>query len=330
MSKKLIMIGYITRDYNVTLGNERNEPGGAVYHGAIAAACCTEKLAKRKLADSLGIEVVTKLNAGDEDLLTELKNLRIPVHIIYDKKTTEMKNIFSLENPDERESSAKQVSKPFELRDRFDVDDTTSTLEDFIDKNREAIFYIGSLVTAASNHYIPDIPYETLGRIKKNAKKILLEIQGYVRFGELGKNFRQEIPKNLSSLLDGVDYLKLDIEELRLLTGRKIDPTKDNDVKEALQKVARYTGKDTEILLTSKEGPMVYVANDGIYIGRWNNKSNKGRNGRGDISFLILLILQLLDQVPPQEAIQIVAEIVSRKMEHSGPIRESDFGIFRE
>jgi len=286
MRKKfnLVVIGSMTWD-KIILGNKNPKgwyaPGGGVYYGAFPPARMGLKVA-----------VITKLAKKDSSLLKEFEEEGIEAFPSWSKETTRMENIYpDPQNPDKRIGKCMIPPTPFELKD--------------IPADIEAeFFYVTSLVGE-------EIPLEI---IKEFSQKgiISLDVQGFMRrFQGKGKEMVMDKWEEKDEILPLVDILKLDRVEAEVLTGEK-DPGK------ALRVLA-FSGPK-EILLTHRDGALVYVQGE-IYPAFFTGEIKiEGRTGRGDTTIGAYLGQRILEK-SPKDACNFAAALCSLKMRSKGPFK---------
>ncbi len=90
-SYDMLFLGHFARDLNVIDGVEKQESGGAVYYGSVAAAKTGAK-----------VGVISRLNPRDFNYLFELLKYGVEVFPQAAAKTSGIKNVYQSSNMDQR------------------------------------------------------------------------------------------------------------------------------------------------------------------------------------------------------------------------------------
>jgi len=146
-------------------------------------------------------------------------------------------------------------------------------------------------------------------QLREKADILSLDAQGFLRRVSPDGELRYHDWAKKEELLPLVDILKVDLKEALVLSNT-------NDPLDALYKIATYGVK--EILLTYKEGMIVYVTKDKEkYEWPFEKSSLEGRVGRGDTCIGAYVAARINN--PPSKAGEIAAKITNEKMRTPGP-----------
>lgn len=284
----------MTRDRICISDEEWFAPGGGVYYSAFPPAGMELPTGKR-----LKVAVITKLAREDSSLLDEFKEKGIEVFPSWSEETTRMENIYpDPQNPDKRIAGCTVPPTPFDL------------FQDIPADIQAKVFHISALIKG-------EISIEI---IKEFSKKgiVSLDVQGFMRkFQGKGKEMKMDAWEGKNEILPLVDILKLDKTEAEILTGEK-NPGK-------AVRILAFSGVK-EIVLTHKEGVIVY-AQGKVYPASFTSEATiEGRTGRGDTVMGAYLCERLLG-TDPEAACRIAAWICSLKMSDKGPYRGLEYYI---
>jgi len=274
---EVVLLGHFAKSCDIINGIKKELIGSAVYYGAFPLK-----------AIGVNIAIVTKLAKKDFPLLTVFKDANIPVFAYEAPETTEIRNIYSLEDPDNRQSYFVKFAGPFHE-------------EEFPNLHTKVI-HIASLMQK-------EVP---ITMIKKLSKIALLSIdaQGFMRIKiEGGTRLVLEDWKEKEEIIPLLKYLKVDIAEATVLTGT-------SDLHKAAKILAEMGAK--EILLTHKEGVLLYV-NNKFYQAPFSPKCLRGRSGRGDTCVSTYIGKRLT--LDPYPSLCFAAGLTTLKLEHEGPFR---------
>jgi len=181
----IVYIGHIAKDRNVILGQERIEPGGAVYYGAVAMR-----------AFGLKVAVVTRCELSDRFLLDPLKQAGIDCFVQDSPVTTGMENVYLTADQERRQSRVLAFAGPFDRAQFPDIDAT--------------VWLTGSLTYGELD--LDDLIW------LKNRGQIGVDIQGFTRHRDGDRLVHRDWPERRSGFAL-IDYLKTDHAELEVLTG---------------------------------------------------------------------------------------------------------------
>jgi len=272
------VVGHVTRDIVTLPGSPpKIMPGGTAYYSAIAFA-------------SLGLAtaVITRVAREDEGLLDGLRGAGIRVFCKPSNATTVYDNSYPDPCLDVRRQKVGTVADPFSIDDIPDME--------------AAAFHVG---TSTNKDLSPGV-VETLAR-----KKGLLsfDVQGLLR-NVNHHGVALETWNVSKSDFAGVDILKADIEEARILTNEQ-DPAC------AAQHLARLGPR--EVIVTMGSQGSVVVWNDTVVrIPACTSAEAVDATGCGD-TYMAGYIARRLKGEDPQTAAKFAAVLATLKLERSGP-----------
>jgi sugar/nucleoside kinase (ribokinase family) len=274
--KKIIFIGHVSKDINQVKNIIQIIPGGGVYYGSFVAK-----------SFSWETIVLTKGNYNDKELFKDMEEYGIKVIWKSSENTTSIKNIILTDNPDDRFSKIMSRADPFNINDIRNLEGD--------------IIHISPL-------WFGEFPDELIEEVRKKAKVIGLDAQGFLRHIDNNGNMIYKDWEEKRKYLPLVDVFKVDAREAEILTEEK-------DMKRALKIISHYGPH--EILLTYRDGIMLFVENN-IYeekFGKWNLE---GRTGRGDTALSSYIIHRYLGY---EKALLKSALITTEKMQRAGPFK---------
>jgi len=274
--KKIIFIGHVSKDINQVKNIIQIIPGGGVYYGSFVAK-----------SFSWETIVLTKGNYNDKELFKDMEEYGIKVIWKSSENTTSIKNIILTDNPDDRFSKIMSRADPFNINDIRNLEGD--------------IIHISPL-------WFGEFPDELIEEVRKKAKIIGLDAQGFLRHIDNNGNMIYKDWEEKRKYLPLVDVFKVDAREAEILTEEK-------DMKRALKIISHYGPH--EILLTYRDGIMLFVENN-IYeekFGKWNLE---GRTGRGDTALSSYIIHRYLGY---EKALLKSALITTEKMQRAGPFK---------
>ena len=270
----MVIIGHMSRDIIVIDGKTEICPGGSAYYAAFPPKYLNIKYL-----------VITKLALKDYYLLGDFWENSIPVLPIADEKSIVMEDRFEKQGKYIRKSTVKSTASPFSLSE--------------IPVEKAKIFYLAGLIYG-------ELPESLILQLSKRGK-IALDIQSYLRnLTEKGEIELRDW-KLKEKYLSRIFYLKADMEEAQILTGRKkIDSVISNIISLGVK----------EVIITDNSG--VY-ASDGknTYFYSFGEYNIEGRQGRGDTCFSSYLSARLNSGI--KESLKISADITSKKLKEKGP-----------
>lgn len=272
----VVMIGHVTKDKNVVDGEKRESFGGAVYYGALAI---------RRIG--VNVAVITKLAREDFSKLSIFKKAGITVFARETSRTTEMKNVYSKDDPDKRQCY------PLRFADSF-------TDEDFPDIHAK-IVHIGALVRG-------EVPLKMIEKLSQKIE-ISLDVQGFVRVKQDNRLVLQDW-KEKKRVLPHIKYLKADKIEAQTLTGSS-----------DLPKAAKILAEEgpSEVLITHKKGALLFAGGK-LRQAPFRPRLLRGRTGRGDTCISAYIGKRLT--TPPYRSLCFAAALTTLKLEKEGPFGE--------
>ena len=271
----IVLVGHISKDKNVVDGKERNVLGGAVYYGAFPLK-----------AMGFNIAIITKLAKEDFSELSVFERAGIPVFAREAPQTTGIKNLYSTEHPDERQSYPLGFAGPFSEENFPNVD--------------AKIIHIGALRRG-------EVSLKMIQKLSRMGD-VNLDAQGFVRVKEDNRLVLRDWDKK-SIALPYIKYLKADLVETQVLTGI-------SDLSIAAKSLAKMGA--SEILITHKKGVLLFAKGE-LYRAPFRPKSLKGRTGRGDTCISTYIGKRLT--LPPYKALCFAAALTTLKLEKEGPFR---------
>jgi len=273
---EVVLLGHFALDNDIVDGVEKELIGSAVYYGAFALSSIGVKVA-----------VVTKLAQKDFPLLSIFRKAGVKVFATVAPETTGLRNIYSLDDPDNRQSYFMRFAGPFQKNDFPEL--------------KSKIIHIGSLLNK-------EVPKNMIKKLSKTAD-LGLDVQGYIRVKKEGEKLISKDWEEKEEILPYIKYLKADIAEATILTGT-------SDLHKAAKILARMGAK--EVMITHKEGVTLLV-NDEFYQAPFSPKSLKGRSGRGDTCICTYIGKRLT--LDPYPALCYAAALTTLKLEKEGPFK---------
>ncbi|MBB6093601.1 sugar/nucleoside kinase (ribokinase family) [Povalibacter uvarum] len=274
-----VSIGAYTKDTIVTRSGTRYVDGGGYSYSAHAA----------RLAD-VSVGAVTRLAAEDRKSTDLLRSVGVDVIIHESPQSTLMRLEYPTDNVDERILTVASVADPF------------------APEHVAAVRCEAALISPSIRG---EVPLEVVEALRKNARLIGLDVQGFVRIRtEQGRLAYERWPE-MKQVLSLVDVLKSDAVEGEFLTGEK-------ELHAIARTLASYGPK--EIVLTHKDGLMV-LANGKTYEHPFLPVELRGRSGRGDTCVGSYLSRRL--NADPAEATRWATALTSLKLEAEGPVRRT-------
>ncbi len=220
-SYDIVMLGHFARDLNVIDGVEKQESGGAVYYGSVAAAKSGAKVA-----------VITRLNPRDFNYSFELLKYGVEVFPQASAKTSGIKNVYQSSNMDQRTCTPIAFAGTYMMVE--------------IQNLPTKIFVIAGIIAKEV-----DLPLLKALHARYPGK-IAADLQGFMRFIE-GTNLVYKPWPEQAEGLKLITYLKCDSSEAEIDTGIK-------DMKEAGKKLKSMGPKEvilthaTGVMVFTDEG----------------------------------------------------------------------------
>ncbi len=181
----IIMVGHVSKDIIVYLGEEERLLGGAVVHSSAAAA-----------RSGMRVLVITKAAAKDRPLLELFDKLGAESRIVESPSTTSIENIYESEDRERRKVTLLSQADPFRLEE--------------LTESEGRLYHLAGL-------FVGEIPDSIIQPLSRRAP-VAIDAQGLLRRNEKGRlEFRDWAEKE--RLLPFVTYLKTDAAEAEILTG---------------------------------------------------------------------------------------------------------------
>lgn len=223
MSFDICVIGHVTKDIIETDAGQLTQPGGTAYYTAMALK-----------ALGANVAVITKVQARDVSLLTELKAARIGVFVGKSDHTSTFKNAYSRDDRDVRQQWVNAVANPFTIEDMSHC--------------KAPLYHLGPLTRG-------DIPLRVL-RFLAERGEISLDVQGFVRDlahekGQAWARVTSTAWRDQRSALRFVNILKADEQEARGLS-------KERDLIDIAEELCDYGPQ--EIIITRASRPSLIYA----------------------------------------------------------------------
>ncbi|MEA3485154.1 MAG: PfkB family carbohydrate kinase [Candidatus Aerophobetes bacterium] len=271
----VILVGHFAKDKDIVDGKERDVPGGAVYYGAFPLKMM-----------GINIAVVTKLAREDFPQLSVFARAGIPVFAREAPQTTGIRNVYSTEDPDNRQSYPLGFAGSFSENDFPNI--------------QAKVIHIGALMKG-------EVPLKIIEKLSRIAD-LSLDVQGFVRVKEGSQLVLRDWDEK-SIALPYITYLKADATEAKVLT-------RTSDLPIAAKFLAKMG--PSEVLITHKDG-VVLFAKEELYQAPFHPKSLKGRTGRGDTCISTYIGKRLT--LAPYKALCFAVALTTLKLEKKGPFR---------
>jgi len=182
----LLILGALSKDFNITPEEEEQSIGGAVVYSSIAAT----RLGAQLL-------VITKLHPDDSAALDVFRRNEVPFLCRDSAQTTSIRNTYTTVVRDRRTCVAIGMADPFALGD--------------IPEDVEAdIYYMGGLMKG-------EFP-ESFVTAMADRGKTAIDVQGFLRVNEAGPMVFRDWDRK-QEIIGSVHYLKTDAAEAEILTG---------------------------------------------------------------------------------------------------------------
>jgi sugar/nucleoside kinase (ribokinase family) len=272
----IAFLGHYTKDTIVLANQEKTVDGGAVIYGANVAARI-----------GLRTAVITRMARQDFRVLDELHRIGVQTFARETSQSTMLRLVYPTSNLDERVIYVTGFAEPFSMEELSGVKAFT--------------FHVAASVRG-------EVPTQIVQSLKEKARRVSLDVQGFVRINSNGK-LVSDAWRDKQEVLGCVDVVKADLAEAAIITGTR-------DKHEAAQALAAMG--PGEVVLTNNEGVLVY-ANGHSHEAPFLPTELKGRSGRGDTC--IAAYLSKRTAAPPSEATIWAAAVTSLKLENEGPFR---------
>ncbi|MFX0036562.1 MAG: hypothetical protein ACFE9I_13100 [Candidatus Hermodarchaeota archaeon] len=273
----IVILGHFAKDIIEVDGRSYTSLGGSVYYGGIAGSHMGLKIA-----------IITRLKKEDFPLLEVFKKSGIKYYTHPSDETSGLKNIYSLQNIENREY------EPLGFAGMFDIKE--------IPEIHTKFFVIGPIIAGEIDIKLLDYLHD------KYPENLCLDIQGFIRVLSDNRIFYRNLSiKEKKQILSKIKVLKVDQNEAAVLTNQ-------NDINQASEELSELG--PSEILITHQKGITVNV-NKEIFTFPWKNKTSAGRTGRGDTAFISYLGSRI--NKDPKESLKFAAALTSLKLETPGP-----------
>lgn len=270
------LIGPVAVDKIVVPGKEESVvTGGAVWYAAFVLRSLGHKVA-----------LATRMSRQHRTKVDKLINAGVKVFLRESFETSGILNVYSSPDMEERTCTVLGCAGPF--------------LPEHLPEVEAKVFYLGALMRG-------EIPLETVRFAAKKAQKVVIDVQGFLRYRK-GNNLLTDPFHAMEAVLANTWYCKCDRAEARVITG--ID-----DLAKAAELISLMGPK--EVLITSHQEVVVY-ADEQIHRDQFSAKNLAGRTGRGDTFTGTYTGMRELGYSPSQ-SLRVACFVTSRKMEKPGP-----------
>ncbi|KAL0208253.1 hypothetical protein P9112_010840 [Eukaryota sp. TZLM1-RC] len=233
--------------------------------------------------------VITRYNPNDSCIQNDFQQIN---HINNESSnTTTMKNVYLEGKANQRVSLCLCRADSFTPGDIPTTDSTSSCA------------VLSPLVNG-------EFPEHLIPLVAERFSTVALDVQGYTRCVE-GQKMVQKDWLEKEEYLKYITILKVDEDEARTLTGC-------NDMSVSLPMIGKLGVQ--EVLCTHVEGVKLFV-NGEIYESEWGNWDITARTGRGDTTLASYVVLRERYS-DYQELLDMVAAVVTVKMNTPGPLRD--------
>jgi len=236
------------------------------------------------------IATVTRIAESEEQLMEPLKAAGIDL-FVQPQETVKIRCVHPSVNVDERQMFLLRRGGYFSIEDMPPVE--------------PCLIHLGGL----SDH---EFPLDFMRALRVRGFRLSVDMQSFVwqvddqtRIIRLG-----DVPEK-EEILRMVDFVKLDMLEAKALTS--------TDVLQEQAEMLEDWGS-SETVISSSEGVLAR-SNGKTRFARFTNRSNQGRNGRGD-TFSGAYLARRLDH-SVEDSLRFAAALTSIKVESPGPFRGS-------
>ncbi len=233
----------------------------------------------------LRVAVVTHLASEDKRVVDKFVASGIDCYPAYSPSSTCMRLEYPTSDPDKRTLSVAATAEP-------------------ITSNELAI--LNMRAAAIGTSFRGEVGSDVIKALHEKGVFLGADMQGFVRVLRT-QSLIYETWDEMEEILPYLDVLKSDAVEAEFLTG-------ETDLYKAASVYAKLGAK--EVLLTHKDGVLIYADNAFNQVGFYTNVLN-GRSGRGDTCMGAYMAMRKWLN-PPQAAIWAAA-VTSLKMEKLGP-----------
>jgi sugar/nucleoside kinase (ribokinase family) len=254
------------------------ERGGGSFFGAMAASCLGKRLA-----------VVTRMAQGDVHQLEPLRANGIDVYVQQSAETSQMRLIYPSPNVDERQVFSIKRAGFFRMEEMPPL--------------HPCLIHIGGVSDQ-------EFSLDFLRALKVQGFRLSVDMQSFVLQVDkkTGAIYFQDVAEK-HEILRMVDFVKMDANEARILTG--------TDHLETAAAILDDWGS-RETVITRADGALVRREGQN-YFQRFTNRGVQGRTGRGD-TLMGSYLAHRLDH-PVEESLRFAAALTSIKIETGGPFR---------
>ena len=279
MRYNITFIGHMCYDEIVPFQGETTvSPGSAVLCGAMAAGRIGQDIA-----------VITKMSLKDRSILKPMEEIGIDTFLLPSKETTYMR----VEHP----------SEDVDIRQMYQFKNAGYFTFDELPEFESTFVHLAGITDQ-------EFTLELIDELNNKGFSLSTDMQSFVR--QVDCDTRQivfnDVP-NKKELVSGLDRVKLDKVEAKLLTGYE-------DIEKAAIQIESWGAN--EIVITQAEGVLARVKGETFY-EKFSNKSIVGRTGRGDTTFAAYMSWRLRHDVA--QSLKFSAALVSIKMESPGPFQ---------
>lgn len=182
----LLVVGHISKDFNISLGAEERSIGGAVVYSSVAA-------------HHAGAQVlaVTRLNPEDAAELSVFHRDNVRVLYRPSGNTTSIRNTYHTADRERRTCEALAQADPFEIGD-------------VPGHVKASVYYLGGLMRG-------EFPEEFVRELAKRGP-LAVDMQSFLRVNEAGALVFRDWPLK-REIIPLIHYLKVDAAEAETLTG---------------------------------------------------------------------------------------------------------------
>ena len=281
------VIGHVTRDIIAIKGRPaKSMPGGTAYYSAIAFASLGH-----------GTAAVTRVAPGDEDALFEgLRRAGVQVLCRPSAATTLYENTYPDDSLDVRRQEVGAVADGFSERDVADV--------------RAAAFHVGTSTSG-------DLAAGLLGMLAAKGALLSLDVQGLLRKVD-GRRVRLRDWPGKGTDFAGVDILKADLDEARILIG-------EESPERAARRLAEFGPADVIVSLGS--GGSVVLSGGRLHrIAAVAPRRLVDATGCGD-TYMAGYVSRRLKGDDAKRAGRFAAALATLKLERSGPFTGTEADV---
>ena len=247
---RVVFLGHVSKDVNITNGEEKIVPGGGVIYGGATVVGLGEEA-----------EVYTKCAKEDMEIFTSIAP-KVKFHFLPSSTSTSIENLYPSSNPDDRISRMISRADPFTVRDLMFINET-------------GIIHINPL-------WYGEFPDELIEKARKKATFLAGDAQGFLRqVDEDGKMVYRDWKKK-EEYLCFFDLFKVDSNEARIMTGSDEPKEATKRIVEMGVKMVLMTHKNGVCVYDGKD---FYEAE----FGEWKLEGRTGRGDTCTAAFLVAM-----------------------------------------